>query len=139
MSREVTSLVGPDQQWFNCYHLIVLPIDATETSSNDGRQMSFTPTSKNYYTPPNYTRQGILLAPATYFKTADISVVNSWIKDHGFNSPLQLTDDEDIEAARRVYITIEATTSFLKKKKKKKKKRKRKRRSLDKESSEEED
>lgn len=74
-------------------------------------------------------RQGMLLARATHSETAGISVVNSWIKDHGLDSPLQLTDDEAMEEPRRVHVTVEAATSFTKKKKK----------SLDGESSEEKD
>lgn len=178
-------LSGHINRWFDSYHLLVLPIDATETpirrwradvissdiqnslytAEHTGKELVFLndkrPVSRflyfhfvmalvrindlkprgwqdvwaRYYeqrpfpTPGNYMRQGMLLARATHFETADISVVNSWIKDHGFDSPLQLTDDEAMEAPRRVHVTVEAVTSFTKKKKK----------SLDEESSEEED
>jgi hypothetical protein len=35
-------------------------------------------------------------------------VVESWIADHGFDSPLKLTDEEATEAARRVHVAVEA-------------------------------
>jgi hypothetical protein len=49
----------------------------------------------------------MLLALATHFGTADMSVVESWITDHGFDSPLRLNDDESTEAARRVHLAVD--------------------------------
>ncbi|KAK0727310.1 hypothetical protein B0T26DRAFT_128902 [Lasiosphaeria miniovina] len=58
-------------------------------------------------TPGNYIRQNMLLALATHFGTADMHVVESWIKDQGFDSPLKLTDEETQEAARRVHVAVD--------------------------------
>ncbi|EFW99119.1 hypothetical protein CMQ_5540 [Grosmannia clavigera kw1407] len=58
-------------------------------------------------TPGNYMRKSMLLALATHFETADMNVVDSWIKDHGFDTPLKLTDEEATEAARRVHLAVE--------------------------------
>ncbi|KAK0721131.1 hypothetical protein B0H67DRAFT_213043 [Lasiosphaeris hirsuta] len=58
-------------------------------------------------TPGNYMRQSMLLALATHFGTAEMNVVKSWIADHGFDSPLMLSDDESAEAARRVHLAVD--------------------------------
>ncbi|KAL6892127.1 hypothetical protein GGI43DRAFT_414175 [Trichoderma evansii] len=52
-------------------------------------------------------RESMLLALATHFGATHMRVVESWITDHGFESPLKLTDDESVEAARRVYMVVE--------------------------------
>jgi hypothetical protein len=57
-------------------------------------------------TPGNYMRQSMLLALATHFETTDLQVVDSWIKDHGFETPLKITHDESTEIARRVFKTV---------------------------------
>ncbi|KAM0431002.1 hypothetical protein ACHAPT_005636 [Fusarium lateritium] len=59
-------------------------------------------------TPGNYMRKSMLLALATHFGPADMNVVESWIADQGFESPLKLTEDESTEAARRVYEAVRA-------------------------------
>lgn len=169
-------LLDQIKRWFDSYHLIVVPVDATEnpitrwqthiittdlhgqfyTLERDakdlhGKELVFLnrnrPVSRflyfhfimalvrikdikrrgwedvwaRYYeqrpfpTPGNYMRQSMLLALATHFETADMNVINSWIKDHGFDSPLQLTDDEATEAARRVHEASDAANSDTKK------------------------
>lgn len=62
---------------------------------------------KPFPNPGNYLRQSMLLALATHFGTADMSVIESWIVDNGFESPLMLTEDETTEAARRVHLAVE--------------------------------
>ncbi|KAK4067392.1 uncharacterized protein Triagg1_7572 [Trichoderma aggressivum f. europaeum] len=57
--------------------------------------------------PGNYMRQSMLMALATHFETADIQVIDSWISDHGFETPLKMTDEEIEEAARRVHKAVE--------------------------------
>jgi hypothetical protein len=57
-------------------------------------------------TPGNYMRKSMLLALATHFETTDLQVVDSWIKDHGFEAPLKMTHDESTEIARRVFETV---------------------------------
>lgn len=42
------------------------------------------------------------MALATHFETTGMRMVDSWIEHHGFDSPLKLTHDEAMEAARRV-------------------------------------
>ncbi|KAG6087021.1 hypothetical protein E4U15_000202 [Claviceps sp. LM218 group G6] len=37
----------------------------------------------------------------------DLEVMNSWMTEHGFDAPLQLTDDELVETARRVHLAVE--------------------------------
>ncbi|KAK0616652.1 hypothetical protein B0T14DRAFT_604894 [Immersiella caudata] len=162
-------LLGQIEQWFDNYHLLIMPADAKENpitrwkvdviSSDiknlpynrpediggdlDGRELKFRnnkrPVSRfmyfhfilalirikdvkrrgwqdvwaRYYqqrpfpTPGNYMRQSMLLALATHFGTAEMNVVESWISDHGFDSPLMLTDDESTEAARRVHLAVD--------------------------------
>lgn len=158
--------------WFDTFHLVVVPVDATESPITrwrtdiispdirnssyvsgrkadelDGKELEFLsekrPVSRflyfhfimalvrikdiqrrgwqdvwaRYYeqrpfpTPGNYMRKSMLLALATHFGTADMRVVNSWIVGHGFDSPLKLTDDETMEAARRVHEAVEAANS----------------------------
>ena len=156
------------EQWFDTYHLLIVPVDAKEDpivrwqvdviSSDirnsplwpgvvggdlDKKELTFLnnkrPVSRfmyfhfimalirikdvkrqgwqdvwaRYYqqrpfpTPGNYLRRSMLLALATHFGTADMGVVESWIADHGFDSPLMLTDDESTEAARRVHLAVD--------------------------------
>ncbi|KAK0728447.1 hypothetical protein B0T26DRAFT_748667 [Lasiosphaeria miniovina] len=161
--------LGQIEKWFDSYHLLIVPVDATENpitrwkvdviSSDirnisyigpkdlggdlDGKELQFRndkrPVSRfmyfhfimalirikdvkrqrwqdvwaRYYqqrpfpTPGNYMRQSMLLALATYFGTAEMRVVESWIVDHGFDSPLILNDDESAEAARRVHLAVD--------------------------------
>ncbi|EXU99605.1 hypothetical protein X797_007416 [Metarhizium robertsii] len=61
-------------------------------------------------TPGNYMRKAMIFALATHFEGADMKVVESWVADHGFESPLKMTDDEATEAARRVHVAMEAVT-----------------------------
>ncbi|KAL7900501.1 hypothetical protein HDV64DRAFT_244371 [Trichoderma sp. TUCIM 5745] len=56
--------------------------------------------------PSNYMRRSMLLALATHFGSAHMHVVESWIADHGFESPMKLTEDESMEAARRVHMVV---------------------------------
>jgi HNH endonuclease len=58
-------------------------------------------------TPGNYMRKVMLLALATHFEVADMKIVESWIADHGFETPLVLQDDQAREAARRVHEAVE--------------------------------
>jgi HNH endonuclease len=58
-------------------------------------------------TPGNYMRKAMLLALATHFEVADMKVVESWIADHGFETPLILQDDQAKEVARRVHEAVE--------------------------------
>jgi hypothetical protein len=54
-------------------------------------------------TPGNYMRRSMLLALATHFQVADMKVVESWIADHGFDTPLRMDTDQAREVARRVH------------------------------------
>ncbi|KAH6614652.1 hypothetical protein B0J18DRAFT_485809 [Chaetomium sp. MPI-SDFR-AT-0129] len=54
----------------------------------------------------NYMRKSMLRALATHFGTAQMDIVESWITDDGFDSPLIVNDDERTEAARRVYLAV---------------------------------
>ncbi|KAK3360830.1 hypothetical protein B0T24DRAFT_660656 [Lasiosphaeria ovina] len=156
------------EKWFDTYHLVIVPVDSTETpitrwkvdiispdirksyynsSENrgqdlDGKELQFQNNNRpvtrfmyfhfmmalvrikdvkrqgwqdvwaRYYqqrpfpTPGNYLRRSMLLALATHYGTADMEVVASWITDHGFDSPLMLTDEESTEAARRVHAAV---------------------------------
>lgn len=60
-------------------------------------------------TPGPYLRKSMLLALATHFGTitTNMKVIDSCIKENGFDSPLILTDVETREAARRVHIVVE--------------------------------
>ncbi|KAG6062282.1 hypothetical protein E4U32_002562 [Claviceps aff. humidiphila group G2b] len=49
----------------------------------------------------------MLMALACHFETSDLEVMNSWMTEHGFDAPLQLTDDELVETARRVHLAVE--------------------------------
>lgn len=60
-------------------------------------------------TPSKYMRDSMLLALATHFGAIHMHVVESWIADHGFESPLKLTEDESVEAARRVHMVVVET------------------------------
>ncbi|GKT97716.1 hypothetical protein CT0861_11765 [Colletotrichum tofieldiae] len=62
-------------------------------------------------TPGNYMRRSMLLALASHYSTTDLDVVDSWLKDNGFETPLQLTKEEATEAARRVHAAVEAAIS----------------------------
>lgn len=57
-------------------------------------------------TPSKYMRESMLLALATHFGTTHMHVVETWIVDYGFESPLKLTEDESVEAARRVHMAV---------------------------------
>lgn len=59
-------------------------------------------------TPGNYMRKSILIALATHHGTVGLSDVEAYLAEHGFDSPINLTDDETTEAARRVYMAVEA-------------------------------
>lgn len=64
-------------------------------------------TQRPFPTPGRYMRKSMLFALATHFGTTDTHSLESWIAEHGFDSPLQLTDSEAAEAARRVHETVE--------------------------------
>ncbi|KAM0514556.1 hypothetical protein ACHAPE_006852 [Trichoderma viride] len=56
-----------------------------------------------------YMRESMLRALATHFGSTYMHVVESWIADHGFEAPLKLTEDESVEAARRVHMVVVET------------------------------
>ncbi|KAK0631128.1 hypothetical protein B0T17DRAFT_530220 [Bombardia bombarda] len=58
-------------------------------------------------TPGPYMRQSMLLALATYIDVTDLNIVDSWIRDNGFESQLSLSTEEATEAARRVIKGME--------------------------------
>lgn len=61
-------------------------------------------------TPTQYMRKSMLLALGTHFGSAHMHIVDSWIKDNGFDMPLiKLTSEEITEAARRIHETINST------------------------------
>ncbi|KAK3375145.1 hypothetical protein B0H63DRAFT_268510 [Podospora didyma] len=62
---------------------------------------------RSFPTPGNYLRRSMLVALATHFATADMKVLESWIQEYGFDSPLKLTEAETQEAARRVHLAVE--------------------------------
>lgn len=64
-------------------------------------------TQRPFPTPGRYMRKSMLLALATHFGTTDSNSLESWITEHGFDSPLQLADSEATEAARRVHEAVE--------------------------------
>ena len=53
-------------------------------------------------------QQSMLLS---HFETIDMRMVESWIVDHSFDSPLKLTDKEATESAGRVHVAVEAVIS----------------------------
>lgn len=59
--------------------------------------------------PSKYMRESILRALATHFGSIHMHVVESWIADHGFEAPMKLTEDESVEAARRVHMVVVET------------------------------
>ncbi|KAI1372423.1 hypothetical protein F4677DRAFT_456499 [Hypoxylon crocopeplum] len=103
---------------FLCFHFIM-----TLVHVKDIKRPGWQDVWARYYdqcpfpTPGNYMRQSMLLALATHFGAVDMHVVESWIMGHGFDSPLKLTDDETMEAARRVHLAVEATISRAEKSK----------------------
>ncbi|QPH10680.1 hypothetical protein C2857_002115 [Epichloe festucae Fl1] len=58
-------------------------------------------------TPGPYLRKSMLMALASHFETTDLKVVDSWIDDYGFDTPLRLTKEEVMETARRVHLAVE--------------------------------
>lgn len=55
-------------------------------------------------------RKSMLLALATHFETSEMSVINSWISDNGFESQLLLADEAN-GGARRVLMAAEESAS----------------------------
>ncbi|KAK2014342.1 hypothetical protein LZ32DRAFT_627547 [Colletotrichum eremochloae] len=66
-------------------------------------------THRPFPTPGRYMRESVLLALVSHFGAPDTYLVNSWIRGHGFDAPLTLTDDEAVEVARRVHMAVEYT------------------------------
>ncbi|CCE34725.1 uncharacterized protein CPUR_08661 [Claviceps purpurea 20.1] len=157
------------ESWFDKYHLVIVPVDATENPITrwrtdvispsimnerygdgdfrarelDGRELTFhnekRPVSRflyfhffmalvrikdtertgwrdtwaRYYgqrpfpTPGPYVRKSMLMALACHWQTTDLQVMNSWLTDNGFETPLALTNDEVVETARRVHLAVE--------------------------------
>ncbi|KAG6123845.1 hypothetical protein E4U12_000574 [Claviceps purpurea] len=58
-------------------------------------------------TPGPYLRKSMLMALACHWQTTDLQVMNSWLTDNGFETPLALTNDEVVETARRVHLAVE--------------------------------
>ncbi|KAK4139114.1 uncharacterized protein C8A04DRAFT_16153, partial [Dichotomopilus funicola] len=162
-------LLNKIEEWFDSYHLLIVPVDPTENpvrrwkidviSSDidntsyagaaggvgrdlDGKELQFRNDKRpvcrfmyfhfimalirikdvrrrgwqqvwaRYYeqrpfpTPSKYIRQCMLMPLATHFRTVQVETIHSWITDHGFDSPLKLTDAERDEVARRVHLAM---------------------------------
>ncbi|KAK2049578.1 hypothetical protein LZ31DRAFT_562420 [Colletotrichum somersetense] len=65
--------------------------------------------------PEKYIRKGVLPANASHFDPSNVDLVNSWIHEYGFDTFLQLKDDEAMEVARRVHMAVDITASRAKK------------------------
>ncbi|EHK46066.1 hypothetical protein TRIATDRAFT_88556 [Trichoderma atroviride IMI 206040] len=59
-------------------------------------------------TPGNYMRRNMLLALATHHGTVGLAEMSAYIAGHGFDTPINLTEEETAEAARRVRKLVEA-------------------------------
>lgn len=93
---------------FLYFHFIMALVRLRDTNSREWRDVwARYYTQRPFPTPGKYMRQSMLLAIATHHATTDLDVVNSWIKGHGFDSPLQLDEAECTEAARLVHATVE--------------------------------
>ncbi|KAG6044708.1 hypothetical protein E4U17_000463 [Claviceps sp. LM77 group G4] len=79
----------------------------------DTKRIGWQDTWAKYYdqrpfpTPGPYLRKSMLMALACHFETTDLKVINSWMTDNGFETPLQMTNDEVVETARRVHLAVE--------------------------------
>ncbi|KAK0754929.1 hypothetical protein B0T18DRAFT_400311 [Schizothecium vesticola] len=79
----------------------------------DARRQGWEDTWSRYYTEPpfptptKYIRNSMLLALVSHFGPTNAPVVDSWMKGHGHDMTLKLTDDEATEAARRVHLAVE--------------------------------
>ncbi|KAI1630686.1 hypothetical protein F4809DRAFT_654620 [Biscogniauxia mediterranea] len=129
--------------WFDKYHVVIVPVNATETpitrwqtdilnphirkpvvstgltgQNLEGKELDFKRpewqdvwaryyTQHPFATPGPYLRKNMLLGLATHFETTDMKVVESWVADNGFDSPLKLSGNETIEVARRVHKATE--------------------------------
>ncbi|KAG6117167.1 hypothetical protein E4U14_008051 [Claviceps sp. LM454 group G7] len=125
------------ERWFDNYHLVIVPVDVTENpttrwrtdvispsfmgaqyngllcaSELDGRELTF----HNEKRPVSrFLCFHLALVRIRDIKrigwqdtwASDLEVMNSWMTEHGFDAPLQLTDDELVETARRVHLAVE--------------------------------
>ncbi|KAG6289687.1 hypothetical protein E4U09_004801 [Claviceps aff. purpurea] len=125
------------ENWFDNYHLVIVPVDVTENPITrwrtdvispsvmnerygagdfrarelDGRELTFhnekRPTSRFLYF-------HFFMALVRIRDTKRIGWQDTWARshelrmtEHGFDAPLQLTDDEVVETARRVHLAVE--------------------------------
>ncbi|KAG6170267.1 hypothetical protein E4U51_000983 [Claviceps purpurea] len=125
------------ESWFDKYHLVIVPVDATENPITrwrtdvispsimnerygdgdlralelDGRELTFhnekRPVSRFLYF-------HFFMALVRIRDTKRTGWQDTWARshelrmtEHGFDAPLQLTDDEVVETARRVHLAVE--------------------------------
>ncbi|KAK3360678.1 hypothetical protein B0T25DRAFT_536161 [Lasiosphaeria hispida] len=60
-----------------------------------------------FATPGPWMRKSMLQGLANHFQVADVRMVESWIVEHGFETPLRLSVEESTEVARRVHEAVE--------------------------------
>ncbi|KAG5927810.1 hypothetical protein E4U60_007933 [Claviceps pazoutovae] len=124
------------ERWFDSYHLVIVPVDVTENpiarwrtdvispsimnkrysgdfrgSELDGRELTFhnekRPVSRFLYFHFFMALVRIRDTKRKGWQILGPEVTNSWMTDHGFDTPLQLTNDEVVETARRVHLAVE--------------------------------
>ncbi|KAK3349060.1 hypothetical protein B0T25DRAFT_547109 [Lasiosphaeria hispida] len=98
----VLLLLTQIKKWFNTYHIIIdIKCKGWEEVWVKYYQ------EKPFLTPGNYICQSMLIALAMHFRMVDMTVIDLWIADNGFDMLLKLTPKESAEAACWVYAVAE--------------------------------
>ncbi|KAK4075372.1 uncharacterized protein Triagg1_4493 [Trichoderma aggressivum f. europaeum] len=98
---------------FLYFHFIMALIRLKDRGS-DGWQQIWARYYEQRPFPPanNYMRNAMIKALATYFEGADMKVVESWISDQGFDTQIQIQDNQAKELARRVHRIVDVDTTI---------------------------
>lgn len=93
---------------FLYFHFIMALLRLKDCGS-DGWQQIWARYYEQRPFPPtnNYMRKAMIKALATYFEVADMKVVESWVSDQGFDTQIQIQDDQAKELARRVHRIVD--------------------------------
>ncbi|KAG6278283.1 hypothetical protein E4U47_005902 [Claviceps purpurea] len=111
------------ESWFDKYHLVIVPVDATENPITRWRTDVISPSIMNErygdgdlraleldgreLTFHNEKRPVSRFLYFHFFMALRPRSHELRMTEHGFDAPLQLTDDEVVETARRVHLAVE--------------------------------
>ena len=108
--RELQFLTGDrPAARFLYFHFVMAMVRMKDLESKGWQEVwAYYKEHKPFATPGPHLRKSMLMAMSKTHKIPDLQIIDSWMKEHGFEEPhVNLTEEEAAEASRRVLMAVE--------------------------------